>query len=375
MEVSSAETSNCSGATERRPGFSLVELLVVISIIALIVAISMPAIGRARESGRDAQCKSNLRQLGFGLIQYGDSHNTLCSGAWDWKHDGCPTETGWVADLVQRGTPVDQLRCPSNTVQLHEQFESLLTTDPWNNKCANSLGSNARLIDGVWTDNLCRQLAAKSNPVDRVPLLEMMLEDGFNTNYVATWLLVRSDVRLTETGGLQAGTSGCPPSLLNRASTAGPMTRAHIGMSKLSATVIPLLACAQPGDISDAVLSQGIGPYGSGIRLSEGTTDGPADRATMKLPQTSGTGMSAWGPVWSRTLQDYRDFGAVHGGRSCNVLFLDMSVGSFTDENADGYLNNGFAANSQYTDDTIELPAARIYSGWSIQPGRIVKTR
>ncbi len=358
--------------TRLRSAFSLVEMLVVISLITLIMSITMPALSRARESGRDAQCKSNLRQLGMGIIQYSDLHTNLCSGAWDWKYDGCVTETGWVADLVSSGILVDQLKCSSSPLRMHEQFQTLLTMDPSANTCTNSLGSTARLVDGAPVDNICREFRLIPNPTDRVGRLQKMIEDGYNTNYVATWLMVRSEPKLTETGTLAGGTSGCPASLQNRASTVGPLHKGRIGSGTISSSIVPLMACAQVGD-GNSMLSEEIGDYPQGTRLSAGMTGGPLDLNTMRVPvMGSGGGFNSWGPYWKKTLQDYRNFSPIHAG-ACNVLFLDLSVHGFIDQNRDGFLNNGFKAssNNSFADDTVELPPALIYSGWTLNPSRI----
>jgi prepilin-type N-terminal cleavage/methylation domain-containing protein len=60
---------------KKRIGFTLVELLVVISIIAILLAVLMPALGKAREQARSVVCKSNTKQWGMMLSMYAGANN------------------------------------------------------------------------------------------------------------------------------------------------------------------------------------------------------------------------------------------------------------------------------------------------------------
>jgi len=59
-------------------GFTLVELLVVIGIIALLISILLPSLSRAREIANRAKCAANLKQVGEMLQLYANEQNPQC---------------------------------------------------------------------------------------------------------------------------------------------------------------------------------------------------------------------------------------------------------------------------------------------------------
>jgi prepilin-type N-terminal cleavage/methylation domain-containing protein len=83
----------------RHRGFTLVELLVVIGIIAILVGILIPVLGMARESGRCSVCLSNLRQIGHAFQMYANDHNDyLVPGDYFGTIDGAPLPpAGWLS--------------------------------------------------------------------------------------------------------------------------------------------------------------------------------------------------------------------------------------------------------------------------------------
>src|SRR5581483_7782855 len=75
-----AQTTAMRGGRISAFGFTLIELLTVVAIIAIIAAMMMPVLSRARATADDTKCASNLRQIGMGILSYARDHDGSLPG-------------------------------------------------------------------------------------------------------------------------------------------------------------------------------------------------------------------------------------------------------------------------------------------------------
>jgi len=148
LTVDNWELSIVNSGVRRRGGFTMVELLTVISIIAILASILFPVFARAREKTRQMACRGNLHQIGMALQMYARDfdgrlpaeHNNLrvlmlpyVNGVTVFRcpSDGEPMLVGStkIDNTISLGGPDDrQIRVPAGPLQASYQYRGGLST-------------------------------------------------------------------------------------------------------------------------------------------------------------------------------------------------------------------------------------------------------
>jgi prepilin-type N-terminal cleavage/methylation domain-containing protein/prepilin-type processing-associated H-X9-DG protein len=139
-----------------KTGFTLVELLVVITIIGILIALLLPAVQAAREAARRAQCSNNMKQLALAFHNYLETHS--CFPAAEYDSNGASPAVCWVPPYPGASNPSGTCGCwghgcprwdTSVYVLISPFIENQAFYDQWKFTCNWRIGNNWGLVQNT----------------------------------------------------------------------------------------------------------------------------------------------------------------------------------------------------------------------------------
>jgi prepilin-type N-terminal cleavage/methylation domain-containing protein/prepilin-type processing-associated H-X9-DG protein len=162
--------------SRRRSGFTLIELLVVIAIIAILAGMLLPALSKAKEKGKSANCMSNLRQMSIAARVYGDDNDGRYPFTFQVRGDNV-IRKAWFNFLQPYQQTTNLILCPSKTKKFKEAL-ALYPSDQ-QDKAISNYSANFQMggcdWPNVWDKSTWKQF--KDSDV-RSPSSTVYLTDG-----------------------------------------------------------------------------------------------------------------------------------------------------------------------------------------------------
>ena len=171
--------------------FTLIELLVVIAVIAVLMAVLLPALNRAREQGKRGVCLNNTKSLGFAWLLYCDDHNGRTP--WAWAHEQGIERIGWVTRVKPpyQTTPVEAPKAMQlEAIEAGDLFPYLPNVKSFRCPVAQSFEQRTYSAGCAFSGGATVEFPRVNNVYTlKSPAQRLVYIDDFGENWDAVWTI------------------------------------------------------------------------------------------------------------------------------------------------------------------------------------------